>query len=82
MDYIDETVAYLGPAIDRNFDVWGYTFEEYRPLDPDSRNPEHYEAAVEQMKDFHPRSGEPGWTSTLRSSGSTATPPKTRNINH
>ena len=48
IDYIDKTIAYLGPAIDRNFDVWGYTFAEYRPLDPDSRNPEDYDAAVEQ----------------------------------
>ena len=27
MDYIDRTVAYLGPAIDRNFDKWGYSFQ-------------------------------------------------------
>ena len=35
MDYIDESIAYLGPAIDRNFEVWGYTFEEYLPLEPE-----------------------------------------------
>ena len=58
IDYIDKTIAYLGPAIDRNFDVWGYTFAEYRPLDPDSRNPEDYDAAVEQMKDFIAERGE------------------------
>ena len=57
-NYIDETIAYLGPAIDRNFDVWGYTFEEYRPLDPDSRNPEDFDAAVDQMKDFIAERGE------------------------
>ena len=52
MDYIDAVVAYLGPAIDRNFDVWGYTFEEYLPLEPESRNPDSFEDAVEDMKDF------------------------------
>ena len=50
--YIDDTVAFLGPAIDRNFEVWGYTFEEYTPLRPYSRNPENYDAAINQMKDF------------------------------
>lgn len=30
--YIDQTIEYLGPAIGRNFEVWGYSFEEYRPL--------------------------------------------------
>lgn len=50
--YIDDTVAFLGPAIDRNFEVWGYTFEEYQPLRPYSRNPENYDAAINQMKDF------------------------------
>ena len=50
--YIDETVAYLGDAIDRNFQVWGYTFDEYRPLNPEERNPEDYGAAVQQLKDF------------------------------
>ena len=57
-NYIDETIAYLGPAIDRNFEVWGYTFEEYRPLDPDSRNPADYDAAVDQMKEFIAERGE------------------------
>ena len=32
--------------------------EEYRPLNPDSRNPEDYGAAVEQMKDFIAERGE------------------------
>ena len=50
--YIDDTIAYLGPAIDRNFQVWGYTFTEYLPLSPTERNPADYEEAVEQMKDF------------------------------
>lgn len=51
-NYIDETIAYLGGAIDRNFQVWGYSFESYRPLQPEGRNPDSYEEAVEQLKDF------------------------------
>ena len=50
--YIDDTVAYLGDAVDRNFEVWGYTFDEYLPLSPESRNPEDFTAAVEQMREF------------------------------
>lgn len=50
--YIDETVAYLGPAIDRNFQVWGYTFEEFLPLSPQERNPANHAAAVQQIKDY------------------------------
>ena len=50
--YIDETVAFLGPAIERNFSLWGYTFADYYPLQPGSRNPLTYEQAVEQMKSF------------------------------
>ena len=51
-EYIDAVEEYLGPAIARNFDVWGYSFEDYRPLSPDSRNPESHEEAVEQLKEF------------------------------
>lgn len=50
--YIDDVVEWLGPAVDRNFEVWGYTFDEWRPLDPSTRNPGSYEAAVQQIKDF------------------------------
>ncbi len=33
-NYINETVAWLGPAVDRNFEVWGYSFD----IDNLSRN--------------------------------------------
>lgn len=53
LTYIDETVAYLGEAIDRNYEVWGYAFgEEHDLLAPAQRNPRSYEEAVEQMKAF------------------------------
>lgn len=58
MNYIDETLEYLGPAIDRNFEVWGSTFEGYRPLIPDDRNPDSFEDAVEQLKDWLHERGE------------------------
>lgn len=50
--YINDVVDYLGPAVGRNFEKWGYTFAEYRPLQPDERNPEDFEAAVRQMKEY------------------------------
>ena len=52
-DYIDSTVAYLGESIDRNYEVWGYTFQqEYDLLIPTERNPRSFEESLQQMKDF------------------------------
>lgn len=52
-NYIDDVVAYLGDAIDRNYAVWGYTFgEEYDLLRPAQRNPRSYEDAIQNMKSF------------------------------
>lgn len=54
--YIDQTVAFLGDAIDRNYERWGYTFEpEYDMLHPEGRNPRSYEEAVAQLKEFFAR---------------------------
>ena len=50
-DYIDATVAYLGDAIDRNFEVWGYTFDDYM-IEPDERNPKTYADTISQIKEF------------------------------
>ena len=51
--YIDETIDYLGEAVDRNYKVWGHTFEgEYDMLNPSERNPRSYEESVEQLKNF------------------------------
>ena len=58
MNYIDETIAYLGPAIQRNFEVWGDAFAEYLPLEPESRNPDSFEDAVEDLKGFLRERGE------------------------
>ena len=59
MQYIDETIAYIQPAIERNFAVWGYTFESFLPLSPKERNPQDYSAAIRQLKDFIEERG--GW---------------------
>lgn len=51
--YIDDVIAYLGPAIERNYEKWGYTFgSEYDMLEPQKRNPRSYEQAVNDMKSF------------------------------
>ena len=50
-DYIDDTMEYLGPAIDRNYEKWGYSFgQEYDLLMPEERNPRNYEEAIMQLK--------------------------------
>ena len=54
-EYIDGTVSYLDEAINRNFEVWGYTFNiETTPIKihPDYRNPENYSEAIDQLKYF------------------------------
>ena len=63
LNYIDETVAYLGDAIDRNYQKWGYCFdlENIKPYDqnqvdqeyliPLSRNPKSYEESLQMLKD-------------------------------
>ena len=54
-ELIDDAVAYLGPAAERNYEVWGYSFDPAAlshdaRLAPDERNPRTYEEAVEQLK--------------------------------
>lgn len=53
--YIDDTLSYLGSAIDRNFAVWGYSFDTNQVdirnrLHPTERNPADFDEAVEQMR--------------------------------
>ena len=51
--FIDDTVEYLKPAIERNYERWGYTLKkEHDLLHPTERNPRTYEEAVIQLKDF------------------------------
>ena len=58
-DYIDSCIDYLGPAIERNFEKWGYTFEEENDvLSPTWRNPRSYDEAIESLKSFIAERGE------------------------
>jgi len=51
--FIDDTVDYLGTAIDRNYNRWGHTFnEKYDLLHPGERNPRNYEESINQLKSF------------------------------
>lgn len=63
MNYIDETVAFLGPAVERNYQVWGYVFtapdrEGSGYLQPAWRNFDSYEESIHQLKDFIKRRGD------------------------
>ena len=52
-NYIDEVSDYLGDAIQRNYEKWGYSFaEEYDLLKPTERNPRNYEQSIEDIKEF------------------------------
>ena len=54
--YIDDVVEYLGPAIDRNYEKWGYSFQStyngknYDFLVPAERNVRSHEEAIQQMR--------------------------------
>lgn len=51
--YIDDVVAYLGPAVERNYEKWGYSFgEEQDLLRPEERNPRSYEEATANLRQF------------------------------
>lgn len=62
IDYIEDTAAFLGPAVDRNYEIWGDAFDyenmqsEIR-LDNAWRNPKNYQEAIEQLKDFVKKRG-------------------------
>ncbi len=51
--YIDSVIEYLGPAIDRNFEKWGHTFNsEWDRLFDFYRNLHSYDEAVDQLKGY------------------------------
>lgn len=57
LNYIDETLLWLGDAIERNFSLWGYVFDlsQYNGmtyLTPVERNATSHAQAVEQLKRF------------------------------
>lgn len=57
LNYIDETNRWLGDAVSRNYDVWGYVFDlsNYNGMNyltPVERNVTSHEQAVQQLKGF------------------------------
>ena len=57
LQYIDETVAWLGDEADKNFEKWGYVFDlaHYNGMNyltPAQRNDTSYEDAVSRLKTF------------------------------
>ncbi|MGN1404835.1 MAG: CotH kinase family protein [Erysipelotrichaceae bacterium] len=53
--FIDDTIAFLGDSVDRNFDIWGYMFDLDQAtltLEPSSRNSESFQEAIDQLKYF------------------------------
>lgn len=61
LNYIDETRAWLGGAIERNYSVWDYVWtpentdwyaREMQFLMPIERNPRSYDEAVNQLKNY------------------------------
>jgi len=73
VSYMDEVVAWLGSAVERNFEVWGYSFDPRnvrhtarRLVSPEQAaqgltmfdvNPGSFDEAMEQKKDFMVRRG-------------------------
>ena len=56
LSYIDSVREYLGNSIDRNYSVWGFSFDPSNlnlreKLYPESRNIKSYEEAINQLKD-------------------------------
>lgn len=50
--FMDDTIQWLGSAVDRNYEKWGYSFHESSDrLIPTERNPRSYDEAVTKMKD-------------------------------
>ncbi|RHR08070.1 spore coat protein CotH [Pseudoflavonifractor sp. AF19-9AC] len=52
LDYIDDTLAYLGPAVERNNQRWNEAMTQWEPLSPASRNLHSHEEAVTQLKEW------------------------------
>ena len=62
LNYIDESNLWLGEAVDRNYEKWGYVFElkNYNSknyLTPVERNYTSHEDSVDQLKDYLVRRG-------------------------
>ena len=56
--YIDDTIAYLGDAVKRNEERWGYSYDDDSLLNPADRNIHSYDSAVSQLKSYIRRRSE------------------------
>lgn len=52
LHYVDETLAYLGPAVERNSQRWKEAITQWAPLSPVSRNTYSTQQAAEQLKEW------------------------------
>ena len=52
LSYIDGAISYLGPAVERNWSVWEYTFAEDSYLAPENRRPLSFSEAIDDLKTF------------------------------
>ena len=52
MGLIDATVDYLGSAVDRNWERWGYTFGSDVYIKPAARRPGDFDEAIDDLKEF------------------------------
>lgn len=57
MNYIDETLNYLGPAVDRNNERWALEITGWNGLEPLERNVHSHGEAVGQLKGWLKRRG-------------------------
>ena len=55
--YINDVIAYLGPAIDRNYARWTTAFN-YNLLRPVERNPLSYEEALQDLREYFTQRGQ------------------------
>lgn len=51
-EFIDQTIDYLGPAIERNWERWGSVFADDSSLVPHDRRPQSYDEALADFKSF------------------------------
>lgn len=57
-ELIDETATFLAPALARNWQAWGHTFETDAYLEPAERSPKTHDEAIGDLKTFiHERGG-------------------------
>ncbi len=52
MQMIDDVQSYLGPAIQRDWNRWAYESIEDTAIRPESRRPQSYDAAIQDLKSF------------------------------